>query len=469
MKLIPLLLCNAALVSAGCMVAPDIQKEIDQLPLLSDASLTLEQRMAPRRALAERHPEDYFAQLAAMPLFAYNASQDWNVFLGRYRAMADRDAGDLLEAQMWVSVSDPRGVELAEAVWKRHPDSAAAHLLLLRSGAQNGAASNTVEQHFREYRRLCPASAAPFAYLHAVQDPAFLKTSLDAAHGMLLARSDPEAIAAWRDVFDVMHINGDLRLRTDAALLRTRNLYGRGDWMGLMSTAYLYTRDDEARAALRADAAKALPDSSYGVQAALEQWQAAHLAPADRSALDQYQKERAEFLYGFWQSHPNSAAALQQLAITDLFTALSDEKVERVIEARRKMAAERPDLTMGTSQTSLSDARVFVARKMRLEEVPGLVEAALRASDEQQRSPVARPGPPAASIGPIQMRLQARQILAECYLLQNNTEKAKAAVLDMRADLDALKNVSSSNPMFEQYYAAQDRAYRDLAKRAGVE
>jgi len=258
MRLFPLFLLNAALASAACVAAPEIQREIDRLPALSDSSLTLEQRMAPRRALAERYPEEYFAQLAAMPQLTYSASQDWNAFLARYRAMRDRDAGDLLEAQMLGLVSDPHASELAEAVLKRQPDTPAAHLLLLRWAAQ-GATSSAAERHFREYRRLCPASAAPFAYLHGIEDAALLKTSLDAAHGLLLTRSDPEAIAAWRDILDVMRINCDARLRTDALFLRSRNLYSREDWMSLMTAAYLYTKDDEARVSLRTEAAKALP------------------------------------------------------------------------------------------------------------------------------------------------------------------------------------------------------------------
>ncbi len=469
MRLFPLLLCTAAVASAACVAAPEIQKEIDRLPLLSDSSLTLEQRMAPRRTLADRYPEDYFAQSAAMPRVVPASSADWNALLARYRAMRDRDAGDLLEAQMRLSAPDPSGAELAQAVLKRQPDSPIPHLLLLRSDGQRGLASKAAEDHFREYRRLCPTSAAPFAYLHAAQDPELLKRSLDAAHGILLTRFDPEAIAAWRDIIDVMRLSGDARLRTDVLFLRSRNLYDRDDWMSVMTTAYLYTHDDKARDALLTAAAKALPESRYGVQAALEQWNAAHPATTDPAARARRQQELGEFLYGFWQSHPNSAAAVQQLAGVEAFGTLSNEQVERVIDARRKMAAERPDLSMSPAQLDLSDARVFVARKMRLAEVPGLIESALRAADEQQRSLAVRPNSPLASIGPIQARLQARQVLAESYLLQNNSEKAKAALLEMRADLDALKSAAASNSMFEQYYAAQERAYHDMAQRAGME
>jgi len=466
MRLFPLFLLNAALASAACVAAPEIQREIDRLPALSDSSLTLEQRMAPRRALAERYPEEYFAQLAAMPQLTYSASQDWNAFLARYRAMRDRDAGDLLEAQMLGLVSDPHASELAEAVLKRQPDTPAAHLLLLRWAAQ-GATSSAAERHFREYRRLCPASAAPFAYLHGIEDAALLKTSLDAAHGLLLTRSDPEAIAAWRDILDVMRINGDARLRTDALFLRSRNLYSREDWMSLMTAAYLYTKDDEARVSLRTEAAKALPDSNFAVQAALEQWSATHAGPADRSGMAQYQKERTQALYGFWDSHPNSTAALQQLASGEAFGVLSDEQVTRVIEARRKMAAEHPELPMlgNPAQLNLSDARILVAHKMRLAEVPALIEAVLRAANSPQTSTA----PPSANVGSLQMRFQAKQILAECYLAQNDRQQAKATVLEMRADLDALKNASTANTMFGQIYTSLDSAYRDLAKRAGVE
>ncbi|MBZ5586339.1 MAG: hypothetical protein LAQ30_29965, partial [Acidobacteriia bacterium] len=279
MRFLFLPLWSASLsLAAVCGPPAAAQREIDALPGFWNSSLPYEQKMAPRRALAAQYPEDYFAQVAAMR--PPHEDSQWERNLAHYRAMKDRDAGELLEARLMFlgQGQNPRVTALIQAVVDRRPDLPAARLLMLQT-AWRSQAYEQAEAQFREYRQLCPAGIAAFGFLRAVQDNAVWKPALDQAHRLLIGRTDPEAIEVWGEVLTAERVGSDNRTETDLAQLRELALYDRDDWANLLLMHMAYQGDSSGRDALRAELVKRRPDSRWAVEAAVAEWDRTHPHP----------------------------------------------------------------------------------------------------------------------------------------------------------------------------------------------
>ena len=104
----------------ACGVTPAARNAYDRLPLVTDPDLTLSALESPRRALLEQYPRDLFVEMALQdamrsPLLA----ERWEAALERYRKIADRDAGELLEARLIFRLNPQRARDLVDAVLDR--------------------------------------------------------------------------------------------------------------------------------------------------------------------------------------------------------------------------------------------------------------------------------------------------------------------------------------------------------------
>src|SRR5687768_16367098 len=107
MRLLVPLIISAALLNAqsnrtACEVTGAAAETLRSLPAMSDLSLSWEERMEPRRALAKKEPANWPLQIALQDPIRrqFFLGREWDEAIARYRALPDPILGKLLEARL---------------------------------------------------------------------------------------------------------------------------------------------------------------------------------------------------------------------------------------------------------------------------------------------------------------------------------------------------------------------------------
>lgn len=468
-----LMFATANVVWAACEATGEARDQIISLEAVNAADVSLRDLLESRWRLARQYPEDYHVQAFAQDMLRMSPRlvHEWDRALEHYRNIGHRDTRELLEARLWYALDPTRSREMVRQVLARRPESPEAHLaaLEMESAAPHGDFAEG-EKHFRELRRLCPASVSRFLYLRVVQDAGLMAASLQEARRLLSGRSDAVALRAWGQAIEYLYLAKDPFLETDVKKLRALNLYDRDDWVNLMAHAYGRTRDSAARVELMKEVARRRPASSWGVRAATGEWRRTHPAPVkmDRAGFAAHRKAERDYARSLWEKYPESPAAMEEYLSAAGYgqdSTLTDEEAVRVLELMRSHQGHRP---FG-EPAALREAAVYVARKIRLEDVPRLVEDALRESEEAARYELlAEERKPRTQINLAQIRMRARGVLAGYYLLRGEHAQTETLIAEMRADLASWKPGDEASPYEQEAFANAQKIYLDLARRAGV-
>lgn len=456
---------------AACEASNGAIKEIAALGAVNAAEASFHDLLESRWRLAQQYPEDYHVHAFAQ-VFRVSQRREWDRALEHYRKIGNRDTRELLEARLRFVLDPAQSREQVRGVLARQPELPEAHLVALEMAMtppQVDLAEG--EKHFRELRRLCPASLKRFTYLNAVQDPDLMAASLQEARRLLAGQSDADALRAWRQVIEYLYLAKDPRLGLDVARLRGLNLYDRDDWVQLMMHAYVRTQDTVARVSLLKEVARRRPASSWGIQAAMDGWQRAHPAPLlmNRAGFAEHGRARRAFARSLVEKYPESLSAVGEYLSEALYgqdTSLTDEEAVSVLELVRRYQGDR---FVSNPDAALVEAAVYVERRIRLEEVPRLVEEALRESEEAARYELmSEARKTLAEVNLARTRTRARRTLAEYYLLKGERARVGALVAELRGDLAGGKPRREASAQEREAFAESEKAYLELARRVGV-
>jgi len=298
-----------------------------------------------------------------------------------------------------------------------------------------------------------------------------MAASLQGARRLLAGRSDAEALRAWTQVIEYLYVTKDPLLGKDVAKLRKLNLYDLDDWVHLVTQAYVRTQDSVARVNLLKEVARRRPASSWGIRTAMEEWQRAHPAPAqmNRAGFAEHEKAHRAFARSLWERYPESRWAREEYLSACGYGQdpdLTDEEAVRVLELARR---HEEDGVTGNPAAGLREAAVYVARKIRLEQVPRLVEDALRNSEAAARYELlSKTGRKRADISLLQTRTRARATLAEYHLLKGERARAEALVAELRGDLAGWRPGAEAGARERAVFAGAEKEYLELARKVGT-
>ena len=139
------------------------------------------------------------------------------------------------------------------------------------------------------------------------------------ARKQLTGRTDQAAIVQWDSVLTEMHLSKDPELKTVVHSLRALNLYDNKSWVNLVNMGYAYIGDSEGARQFRIELARRLPDSSWAVQAAIQQWESTHQPrTTTQSGFTEWGLARVEFLKGLHEGKTHSDAATREYLQTAL-------------------------------------------------------------------------------------------------------------------------------------------------------
>ena len=291
-------------------------------------------------------------------------------------------------------------------------------------------------------------------------------TSLRDARKRLAGRTDSAAIKEWRRILDEMHLASDPELKSTVQSLRAFKLYDNESWVYLVNMGYAYTGDSQTASEFRAELARERPDSSWAIQAAIQQWEATH-RPESTSEVGfgKWSMSRLEFLERLHEQKPHSTAATSEYAkeALALETRLSSEQAlnlaDLVLSADLVPYDPRFDVT-----------RIYLDHHVRLDDVPRLLKEAVENEQNLFRRQMAS-GEENENINQrvIGTQLRAHLVLAEYWGQKNDIDQARLAAQQAKTELMRLGSADHTRPQDQTLLDAYQTSWLKVAKLVGIE
>ncbi len=315
-----------------------------------------------------------------------------------------------------------------------------------------------------------PAQTAKTSDFSAISDPRTRVEAVRAACKQLAGRTDPAAVAQWYRILAEMNLSHDTELTGVVQSLRAMNLYGNESWINLVNMGYAYLGDSESARQFRSELARQRPDSTWAVQAAIQQWEATHQPPnTTQAGFIAWGVARVEFLKRLHERKPHSEAATSEY----LNAALAYES-----HLPTDQALAVADLALqpkASAEFLLFDPRFQVAElylhhHARLDEVPRLLsEAAQKVERDNRDLLTSEKGAERANQEIVRANLRANSDLAEHWLQKNDTQQARNAARRAGADLARLTPAANAPHNQRVSYEAEQKRWSKLAERVGIE
>lgn len=390
---------------AACELEGPARSQFNSLPALHDFSLSWEQRMAARRALAISEPGNWALQVALQePLIRTpHLSRDWDLAIEHYRRLPDSTLGALLEGRLLARVRRARSRELLDHALNAAPDSPWTHLALLEWAAFPGRPDTALAQErFESWRRLCPQSTLGFAHLPIMENVDRFAAHLIALRQILerrkkvgLESQDFSALyQAWMwekaaSVSQAGQQRFEAAVRSDLAALRELKLHDSPEWFGIVTFGYGRTLRDQS--AVRTFENEVL-ETAPGSQSAW--WIEFERAGPLEGALTGPKLALLRDRVARFGHRPAARIGLLPL-VTD--PATGEEEFRRLADLLLRIERLYPDQSVSMPPTPILIAEQFARRKIEVERIPALISEGLRIAEEQAKyrrhSDVIAPGP----------------------------------------------------------------------------
>ncbi len=458
-----------------CALPAAIEAELQALPAMDDFSLDFEQRSAPRREFAAEHPDNLLVHLRVQEAWSRTPwlDKEWDRLLAGYRAMSNRTDGLLLEASLLMDVEPQRSREMLLRILDRQPDHPWAHFVMIGWARGNPSQDPKLEeQHFREFRRLCPESIDVFRYSGGLTDPGLITRAAADGQRLLFGRTDDRALGAWPAVWRLM-LDADpgdpagtqARIRAQLQAVAALDKLDSRGWYRALQSGYALLGGEEAARAVEDRILAERAASSLAFTISIRRGEKPHErlpggSPEERRAHNRevYQNAKAEH-----ERWPNAPQPLFRM-VTAVFRqdVALDEKL-RVIDGFLEMASRYPDYAPShVPRAKLSIAGFYTEQKIRLDRVPSLVEEALRTTVESMR--YWKRGDPE---GQRHLRTsnqdQAQRLMLRYYEVTEQPEKRKELAAELRKELDDRPGPGASQSEVRAYNSRL-WAYRKLAQ-----
>lgn len=398
---VPLLLLAAALAAqsnrTACAVTGNTAERVRALPSMSDLSKSWGERMEPRRVLARQEPGNWPLQFALQEpiLRGFHIMREWDDAIFFYRQLPDRALGQALEARLLAGLQRQRSRTLLDQALAAVPESPWAHLALVEWGGGQAAGRDPelAARHFEQVRRLCPELPRVFLYLEVVKDVDRFAAHLQRLRRILedkkrsgeLGESDLSLFRpAWTWEAVLAGAPGGNRedfektVRADLEAIRALRLYDAPEWFTTIRTGYDMTlRDKSSLAAFQNEVLRSAPRSQAAWWIEDERGR--------RTPGETLLKRVAVVMRERIPRYGEQAAVRFGLRSLLMDAAGSKEEFERAADLLLLIERRHPDLGMSSPPMQLLVAEQYARRKVRLDQVPALVEEGQRQAEYQEK------------------------------------------------------------------------------------
>lgn len=476
----------------SCVISGPAAEAVQKLPSMSDLTLSWEQRLAPRRALARAHPGNWPLQILLQdPIHQrFYMGQEWDQTIDLYRRMEDRALGDLLEARLLSGLHRKRSRELLDRALQTAPDSPWVHLAMLEWAAHPAYRDAPLAaKHFEEFRRLCPSEPRAFAFLDSVQDASKMGMHVRVLRKLLEAKKKSGLTDAdlglfrpawtWEKIVAGDAGSGQFLevVRADLAALRERPFYGAPVWYATVRFGYEHVlKDTSGLESLHEQVLREAPQSLTAWLVETERSRKENSppqSPSSREAMEVWQAKMETGIrdrisrFGY---QPFLRFDLQQLLLNPR-TKLSAEEFGKIADTVLTMNEQYPDQSMSWPPAQILIAEQYANRRIRLSQVPSLVDQGLQQIEFQEkyrRDSDAIPKVAGMMDNITSAQQRTREILIRHAIATEQAERARVMLADFRRMLEQTKPPDAAGQAAGMWRRSHS-VYLELAKSAGVD
>ncbi|MGH9721707.1 MAG: hypothetical protein ACRD8O_15985 [Bryobacteraceae bacterium] len=471
----------------ACSLTPGLAQQYAALPPMPDLTLSFEERMAPRRALAKAYPADWPLQfLLQEPISGqFTLGREWDAAIAHYRSLPDRMLGEVLEAHLLSGLHKKKSREALDRAMGQASDSPWVHWAMLAWATSPLGDGILAQKEFEEFRRLCPDDLRVFRYLDSAKQPDRVERHLPVLRRTLEQKKkgtlDDEDFAqfqkAWRwerVLYAGRAPEFERLVRSDLAVLRARPRFDFPRWVSAVRNATQELRDPSAMEALENEILAMAPTSLAAYHIIEDRWRKQNPTPQSPQEAPAFEERmmafhRAQFDRFRGQYFPRHE--LHRLLFNPAFKLPLDE-VETLADAALANAERLPDQGASWPPVEIRVAEVYVNRTLRLGRVPALVQQGLEQIEYQEKYRrnadlyVDQPrGPEGDNVDRVQRR--AREILIRHAIITGRKASARALLAEMRRDLEQSKPATAGRR--EGAWHNRYQLYLRFATQAGVE
>ena len=454
--------------SYPCEPTPEIRQALNKLPSMTDFRVAFEERMKPLRALAEKYPHDIFVQHRYQDAFRHQRTlyQEFDRALLIYRSKTDDPLFRYFEARLTASFNPKKTEQMLDELIARHPDFPWPHLVIAALTELPGARdAKKAEAHLRSFLNVCPPTLEPYSLMRDVEDPSMIAEGAKKLRFLLEARADSVSLAYWPCLWDLefraapKQEQEQVRQRVlmDVASLQKLPPVPDRDWYRVIKYGADLAKEQKILDWLDQTVLKEFPDSSLAINIERDRWTRDHprpgrdASPEERKAYAELEKARLEELRKRWPDDPGLIMD-PWLQILPGGTSLSLDERLSIADKYVSLHHRSPDFSNSVPPLAIELADLYVKWRVRLGQVPELIQAGLRDVELENKYSI----DPSAVPREMQNRRtdpvaltneRARFILADLYLIQKQPEKARDAI---QLGLESLDQQALTQPESEQ-------------------
>lgn len=347
------------------------------------------------QALLCQHPDDLFLHRELQRRTRYTPESS-RALVEQYRSLAREHANDPRFLYLYgralqrTDDSQEARTQFEEAL-ERDRRFAWSHLGLAALSQKD---PRSRRKHLRRFWDLCPGTLEGYDFVGASTGLTFNREAAAKLRAILEPRTDLRAIQAYSTLWPlefqvhppIEHEAVRAGIKGDLARLRSLSRTGDMHWYLTLREGYELDGDPESKRWAEDEFLRRFDHTEDALDMVTDRWMAEHPTPSDEEspAAKRYARalyrETGEWVKG-WPDYP--FPWIYRLAAVVKLTDLSDRETVAVADGFLKALKSNRGEFSGSPPLEFQVARLYVDRRLRLAQVPGLVEGPLHELEER--------------------------------------------------------------------------------------
>jgi thiol-disulfide isomerase/thioredoxin len=472
----------AQTITVPCEAPAATLRVLETLPPLREGAIPFEQRVGALRKLAAEHPEDFFLQRAYQDSFrrSFYLADEYDRALEMYRRRNANPLARYYEARLLMMVEPARSKATMEGLMQANPKFVWPHLDFLEwTGLPGRRDTGDAATHWKAFLAVCPAPLDGYFDTALLQDAELVsRVAKDLREG-LERRNTP---LDWEQLPRVW--NAERRAGVAAEPMRVRvradvERIEKAPFRPVPELSLVYREaagilaEPGLPARLRERVMREAPDSTLAYYLLESEWAAQNPRPGDLSgeAGQAYQKKREAIEREWAQRWPNAGSIVGNqwnrvsTRILNSEPGAGSAEDLAALDGVLRALATSPDIMSMSPPMEISLARLYVRARVRLEQVPRLLDAGLSQVEKLEKYRIS------SELMPAELKARAtdfrglawaqtEEIRAEYLLAVNRTADARAII---EAALDRLDTAPpTTEPMRRRIEYDRQQWFRRL-------
>jgi hypothetical protein len=376
-------------VVVPCEPTPETTHLFEAIPPLEDISIPYERRVGALRALAQKHPDNFFVQRAYQDSFRRHRelADEYDRALAMYRARSADPLSRYYEARLLMFAEPRRAQESFAEILKANPKFAWPHLDLMEYAMVPGMREKANQAaHQAAFEKACPSLV-----------PGNLSASVRATLGVGV--NPLLGPAAWAAIWQSEEQSGlapDVlasHVRADLKRIEARPFRADPDLHDVYEEAARILKDPAIFKDFRVKVEREAPDSMLALSLVQHDWQEAHPQPGRNAPGNPWaERENAEVQADreWLRRWPNSwfllVRVVSYLARDSNSSKFSVTPADLdLIDQALRVRKLSPDGGQMYPPLETLVAGMYTAAKVRLDRVPALLDAGMQAIEKMQK------------------------------------------------------------------------------------